>query len=175
MKNEYLEAGRVCTAHGVRGLLKVEPWCDSPKVLAAQKRIFLSVGGGRFEERRVISASVMGALVLMAIEGITSREDAFAYKNRVIYLHRSDIPLKGGAVLIADMIGLDVVDADTGRVYGTLTDVSDAARGKLYTVKCDTGEVLLPNVPEFIKEIDIEKGVMTVTPIPGFFDEADEI
>lgn len=174
MKKMYLEAGKVCAAHGVRGLLKVDSWCDTPKVLAAQKRIFLAVGGDRYEERRVISASVMGGIVLMGIEGIASREEAFAYRGRVIYLHRDDVPVKRGAALIADMIGLAVIDVDTGRVYGTLSDVSDAPRGKIYTVKCDTGEVLLPGVPEFIKEIDVERGVF-IKPIPGFFDEADEV
>lgn len=173
MKKTYLEAGRVLTAHGVRGLIKVEPWCDSPKVLAAQKRVFLVTGEDRYEERKVISASVMGEVVLMGIEGIDSREAAFGYKGTVIYLHRDDVPVKRGAALIADMIGLDVIDVDTGRVYGTLKDVSDAARGKLYTVATAKGDVLLPGVPEFIKEIDVERGVF-VRPIPGFFDD-DEV
>ena len=174
MKKMYLEAGRVCAAHGVRGLLKVESWCDTPKVLAAQKRIFLAVGSDKFEERRVLSASVMGGVVLMGIEGIVSREDAFAYRGWVFYLHRDDVPLRRGAALVADMIGLSVIDVDTGRVYGELVEVSDAPRSKIYTVKCDTGTVLLPGIPEFVKEIDVERGVF-VKPIPGFFDEADEI
>ncbi len=169
MKKEYLEAGRVIAAHGVRGLLKIESWCDSPKVLAAQKRIFLATGDGRYEERKVISASVMGALVLMGIEGLDSREEAFAYKNKIFYLKRDDIPVKRGAFLIADLIGLDVIDVDTGRVYGILSEVTEAARGQLYSVKCDTGEVLLPAVPEFIKEIDPERGIF-IRPISGFFD-----
>lgn len=162
------------SAHGVRGLVKVESWCDTPKVLAAQKRIFLSAGDDRYEERKVISASVMGALVLMCIEGINSREEAYAYKNRTLYLHRDDVPVRAGAHLIADMIGLDVIDIETGKVYGTLSEVSDAPGGKIYTVKCNTGDVLLPAVPEFIKEIDTERGIFIKT-IPGFFDEADEV
>ena len=36
------------------------------------------------------------------------------------------------------------------------------------------GEVMLPDVPEFIKEIDENQG-MKLLPIPGFFDEADEV
>lgn len=165
----------MCTAHGVRGLMKVEPWCDTPKILAAQKRVFLAVGSDRYEERKVLSASVMGELVLMNIEGVTSREEAFAYKNKIIYLHRSDIPVNRGAALIADMIGLDVIDAVTGKIYGTLSNVLDAPHGRLYSVTCKSGkETLLPGVPEFIKEIDTERGVF-ITPIPGFFDEDDEI
>ena len=168
MKKEYIECGKVCSAHGVRGTVKIEPWCDSPRVLASQKCVFLLSKDGTYEKREVISASVSGKFVLMDI-GIDSREAAQAEKNRILYLHRDDIPLKKGAVLIADMIGLPVIDIDTGKVYGTLSDVSDGVRHKLYTVATDSGDVIIPGVSEFIKEIDTERGVFIRT-IPGFFD-----
>lgn len=169
MKRTYFECGRVCNAHGVRGLVKVEHWCDSPRVLSQSKRVFIARGGD-YEERRIISASVAGATVLMNIEGVDSREAAVAMKGTVLYLHRDDIPLAPGAMLVADMIGLPVKDAADGRLYGTVADVSDAPRGKLYHVECPDGRtVLLPDVPEFIKRIDAEEG-MIVSPIPGFFD-----
>ena len=134
MKKEYIECGKVCSAHGVRGVIKVEPWCDSPKVLADRKRVFLSLGNDTYVERAVNSASVSGKFVLMDIEGIDSREAAQAEKNRILYLHRSDIPVKRGAALIADMIDLPVIDIDTGKVYGKLSEVTDGVRYKLYTV-----------------------------------------
>ena len=34
MKQTYLEGGKICTAHGVKGLVKVEHLCDSARVLA---------------------------------------------------------------------------------------------------------------------------------------------
>lgn len=169
MKKEYIECGKVCSAHGVRGVMKVDPWCDSPAVLAAQKRVFISDATDSYVERRVVSASVSGNFVLMSLEGIDSREAAQAEKNRILYLHRDDIPVKKGAVLIADMLGLPVIDIDTGRVYGTLSEVSDGVRNKLYTVSTDTGSVIIPGVSEFIKEIDTKRGVFIRT-IPGFFD-----
>lgn len=169
MKNNYLEAGRIANAHGVRGLVKIEHWCDSAKVLASQKRIFLVVGG-EYIEHKVISASVSGELVLMSVEGISSREDAIALKGVTVYLHRDDIPITPGAMFVADMIGLPVIDRDTGRIYGEISDVSEVPRGRLYTVKTASGDVYLPDVTEFIKGIDAERG-MTVTPIPGFFEE----
>ena len=73
-------------------------------------------------------------------------------------------------MLIADMIGLPVVDFDTGAVYGRVADVTDGVRYKLFTVVTDEGkEVILPGVDEFIKEISEEGGVR-VSLIPGFFD-----
>ena len=173
MKAEYLEAGRICTAHGVRGALKVEHYCDSAAVLAKQKKIYISERGA-YSERRVISASVAGQFVLMTIEGIDTREAAIAQRGRVIYLSREDIPVPKGAMLIADMIGLPVYHKESGEPLGEISDVSDVVGRRIYTVKYQGKDVLIPDVPEFIKEIDEERG-MAVLPIPGLFDLADEI
>ena len=163
----------MCGAHGVRGILKVESWCDTPRILAKQKRVFLAEKDGGYRECLVLGASVSGATVLMTLEGVDSREAAIAMRGVVLYLAREDVPVPDGAMLIADMIGLKVVDADNGRIYGEITDVADVPRGKLYTVKTARGDVYYPSGDNFIKEIDAERG-MLITPIPGFFDD-DEI
>ncbi len=170
MKKEYLECGKVCSAHGVRGEIKVEPWCDSPKVLANQKRVFLLEKDGSYKEASVISASVFTKFVIMKLSVLDTREAAQGEKNRILYLHRDDIPVPKGTHLIADMIGLPVIHIDSGKLLGTLTDVNDGVKHKLYTVKTEKGDVLLPGIPEFIKEIDIERGIF-VRPISGFFDD----
>ncbi len=173
MRTEYLEGGRICTAHGVSGSVKIEHFCDSVGVLAKQKRIFFKNRDGSFTERAILSASVAGQFVLMTLEGITTREEAISYRGRVIYLHRSNLPLSPGAMFIADMIGLPVIHAETGEPLGEISDVSDVAGRRIYTVKSPSGDVMIPDVPDFIKEIS--DGGMQVLPIPGFFDEADEI
>lgn len=168
MKKLYLECGKVLGAHGVRGVLKVESWCDTPRVLASQKRIFLAEGG-EYVERRVMSASVTGPQVLMSIEGVSDRDEAVSMKGVVMYLHRDDIPLRPGHILLADMIGLPVTDAKTGVVLGKITEVTEVPRGLLYTIATDKGEVLYPSADELVAGIDSERGLL-VTPIPGFFD-----
>ena len=92
----------------------------------------------------------------------------------MIYLHRDDIPVAKGAMLIADMIGLAVYHAESGESLGEISDVSDVAGRRIYTVNYQGREILLPDVPEFIKEISEERG-MAVLPIPGLFDTADEV
>ena len=173
MKKEYLEGGRICTAHGVAGGLKVEHFCDSARVLARQKRIFFKNRDGSYTERTVKGASVSGQFVLMTLEGVNTREEAIALRGREIFLHRDDIPRVGGAMFIADMIGMSVIHAESGAFLGQITDVSDIAGRRIYTIRHEGTDVLLPDVPEFIKEIS-EDG-MKVLPIPGFFDKADEV
>ena len=173
MKKQYLEGGKICTAHGVKGLVKAEHFCDSARVLCNVSRIFFADRSGAFSERRIISSSVMGEFVLLGIESINSREDAIAYRGRTFYLHRDDIP-KGGGMLLADMIGLPVYHAESGEALGEIGDVSDIAGRRIYTVRYRDKDVLIPDVPDFIKEIDEERG-MKVLPIPGFFDDDNEI
>jgi 16S rRNA processing protein RimM len=169
MRKEYFECGRIIAAHGVKGTMKIESWCDSPKILAAQKRIFLAAGDGSYKEARVVSASVSQDIVLMTIEGYDNRETVQGMKNTVLYLKREDIPLAPGAILLADMIGLPVIDANTGITLGTVKDVTDSVASRLIVVETERGDVLLPDIKEFVKETDVDKGVF-VTPIPGFFD-----
>ena len=174
MKKTYLEAGKIVTSHGVRGLVKVEHLCDSAKVLTSAKKIYFMERDGSFTERAILSASVAAQHILMNIEGIESREEAISYRGRLIYLHRDDIPVKKGAMLIADMIGLPVYHAESGVRLGEIADVDDTKAGRLYSIKTEEGVVLLPGVDEFVKEIS-EEGGMKVLPIPGFFDEGDEV
>ena len=174
MKNTYLEGGKICTSHGVMGLLKIEHLCDSPKVLTKVKKVYLRTRDGSYEERAVRSASVAGRFVLMGVDGINSREEAIAYRGKIVYLHRDDVPISKGAMFIADMIGLAVYHAESGESLGEISDISDVAGRRIYTVKYQGKEVLIPDVPDFIKEIDETRG-MAVLPIPGLFDAADEI
>lgn len=168
MKKEFLECGKILAPHGVRGLIKVEHYCDTPSTLTAQKRVFFAEKDG-YKEVRVISASVNGPTVLMQLEGIDDREYVQGMKGTVIYLKREDIKLPRGKHFIADIIGLSVIDIDTEKILGTVSDVQDSPRHKLYFVKAGDKEVIIPEVDEFIKEIDTDRGVF-VKLIPGFFD-----
>ena len=174
MKKTYLESAKICTAHGVKGILKVEHLCDSPKVLCAVKRVFLAERDGSYSEHAVKSASPSGEFVLLGIDGIDSREAAIAMRGKMIYLHRDDIPLKKGDMFIADMIGLPVFHYESGETLGEIADVADIGARRIYTVKYEGREVMIPGVPEFIKEIS-EEGGMKVLPIPGLFDDGDEV
>lgn len=172
MKRSHFECGKVCAAHGVRGLFKTEVWCDSPKVLAAQKRVFLAEKDGSFTERKITSATVASPGVILGIEGVDTREAAFALRGTILYLAREDIPLAPGCFLLADLIGLPVLDVDTGRVYGEITAIDDAPASRLCTVKTAHGDVILPFIPEFFKEIDPQTCVR-IRPIPGFFNDSE--
>ena len=159
MKNEYLEAGRFNGTHGIKGDIKAECWCDDFSVLRNLTKVYLKEKNG-YRALRIRRCVPYRDLALLHIEGYENPEDASVLKNRVFFAKREDLPLEEGSFFIADLLGLRVYDADTGRIYGEIADVSENAASQLYEVKTPEGKtVYLPAVKEFIAEIDMERGV----------------
>ena len=170
MKKEYLEIGKLVNTHGVKGVFKLDPWCDTPRVAASLSRMYLLQKDGSYRELKVKNASVAVNLVLISFVGIDDVDSARLYKGQLVYARREDIPLAEGDYFIADLIDLPVYDADTNKLYGRVLSVDMGRKTPLYTIKTERGEVLYPAIPEFVKEVDVDRGIF-ICPISGFFDE----
>ena len=155
---KYIECGEIVNTHGCKGGVKAESWCNSEKDLASLKRIFL-IEDGKYIEHKVIKASVFKQFVIFELEGIDDMDKAMLLKRSVIYASRDDFKLDDGEYFLVDMIGLDVIDADSGEKYGTLKEIINRGAADIYVVKTPTGEGMIPAVDEFIISVDIEKGV----------------
>jgi len=173
MKKEFLECGRIVCQHGVKGAVKIESWCDAPSVLASLPVLYLADKAGGFLPLTPENASVYKGAALFSFKEVSSADEAIALRGRVVYAKRADLPLSPGQVLRQDLYGLPVVDAGNGTVYGTLSEIRESPAADLLVVETKSGEVLLPDVPAFVKRKDPESGVF-VTPIPGFFDDNAE-
>ena len=167
-KSQYLECGKIINTHGVRGGLKLESWCDTPGDLASLKKVFLQ-NGAEYKLYKVKKASVFKQFVLFELDGINDIDTAMTLRGRIIYADRKDISIDEDAFFIADIIGLDVIDLERGEKIGTLSDVLNLGASDLYEIDTKNGKKLIPAVPEFIKEIDLEKGIF-VSLIEGMLD-----
>ncbi len=168
MKSSYLECGKIVNTHGVKGEVKVEPWCDSPEVFARLPKVYLKKGN-EFECHRIARASVFKQLVVTGLEGVDSVDRAALLKGETLYAAREDFHLKAGAYFIADLIGLPLIDAESGAEYGTLKEVINRGASDIYVVDTPNGERMMPAVKEFVKRVDAEKGIY-ICPIEGMFD-----
>lgn len=76
--------------------------------------------------------------------------------------------LDDGEYYIKDLIGLSVFDAGDNSPVGTIEDVIQNTAQDIYLIKtCDGAEVLVPAVKEFIKDIDIKAGRISINFIEG--------
>ena len=169
MKNTYLECGKIVNTHGVRGDITIESYCDSREVFCALKKIYL-LRAGTYVPVTVLRAAPHKNVVLASLEGIDSIEAAQVLKGTILYADRADIPLPEGGYFIADLLGLPVYDADSGRKYGVIASADETAGRMIYSIDTPSGRVLFPAAGPFIVRCDVDNGLY-IRPIEGFFDE----
>ena len=167
-KSQFLECGKIINTHGVRGGLKLESWCDTPQDLASLKKIYIKQGAD-YKCHKVKKASVFKQFVLLELEGINDIDAAEMLKNTIVFADRDDISIDEDSFFLADIIGLPVFDLASGEKIGTLSDVLNLGASDLYEIDTKNGKKLIPAVDEFIKEIDLEKGIF-VSLIEGMLD-----
>lgn len=166
---QYLEIGKIVNIHGLHGDVKVVPWCDDAEFLCEFEELYL---GKLHKKVEVTSARVQKGNVLLHIKGIETPEQAQTLRNQILFMDRDDVELEEGVYFIQDLIGLEVSDADSGEVYGKLTDVYQTGANDVYEVKNESGKTyLVPGIPDVIVETNIEQGTMTIRPLEGLFDE----
>lgn len=174
MLKQYLEAGRIVRAHGVRGELSVEPWADSAEFLRQVKRFWFDEGE---TDAGFLSSRVHGDRLLLTLRGVDTVDKAEALRGKVLYLSREDVTLRPGQVFLQDLLGLRALDGNTGREYGTVEEVLTGPANDVYRIVDKAGkEYLFPAVKHMIRRIAPEEGVIELLPIPGIFDgESEEV
>ena len=159
-------------AQGLENLeaMKLELWCDGVDFLKKAGRLYASAKGGKCYN--ITSIRPQGQMALLQLEGVNDMDAARALRGQVFYFDRSDATLPEGRWYVADLIGCEVRDADTGKVYGVVTSVDHPGAQDIYTVKSPSGrEYMFPGVDAFLKERNPPEGYILVTPIPGLLDD----
>ena len=171
MKKQFLEIGKIVNVHGLGGMVKVMPWCDSAEFLAEFEVLYRGKDHTPMEIER---ASVQKNMVLMKFAGVDTPEAANALRNTVLYMNREDVELDEDTYFIQDLQGMRVIDADTGKEYGVLNDVLQTGANDVYEVKSPAGQMLLvPVIPDVVLNVDFDAEVITIRPLKGLFDDAD--
>ena len=169
MQAAYLECGKIINTHGIDGAVKLESWCDSPDILADLERVFIK-DGNTYKQYDILRASVFKQFVIAKLDGVKDIDAAQALVGTVIYAARDDFKLGEGDYFIADLIGLDVIDNLNGKKYGRIIDVINRGASDIYVIKTEDGERMMPAVEEFVKRVDLEKGIFVET-IPGLLSD----
>ncbi len=110
---------------------------------------------------------------LLTLPHVQDRNAAEALRGTSIFIARKDLPdIDDHEAYLHDIIGLEVLDAETHESIGFLESVefpSDAQM--IWCIKAKGGqEILLPAVEEFIIKFDIDAGIILVSPPPGLIE-----
>ncbi len=171
MKKEFLEVGEIVTTHGIRGDMRLYPWCDPGDVERAKKVYLDEKGTENFDVQYIKPHK---NIYLVKLKGVDSPEEARRFIGKTLYMNRNDIPVKKGEYFIQDIIGLKVIDKASGDCYGEIYDVASTGANDIYCVRDkDEKDTWIPAIPQVIDSVDVEGGTITIIPMKGLFDDED--
>lgn len=169
MIKDYLEIGKITSTHGIKGEMRVQPWCDSPEYMKKFKTLYLDNKG---EKPLKVSSRPNGNMVIMKAQGIDTVEEAARYRDKVLYMKRSDAKLPEGTWFIQELVDCTVVDADDESiVYGVLSDVSQTGANDVWHIMQNEKEYLIPAIPSVVISTDVVEGIIKIRPLKGIFDD----
>ena len=168
---EYLETAQIVSVHGLKGEVRVNLWCDDAEFFESFDVFY---AGDEKKEMRVLSARPHKNIMIVKFEGVDSPEAAEALRGTVLYIDKEEVDLPERTYFYDDLLGLEVRDADSGRVYGKLTNIQETGANDIYEVKNGKKSVWIPAIPSVIKKTDLENKVMLITPIEGLMEGLED-
>lgn len=159
-----LAIGRIVSAHGLRGEVKVALATDRPEKMAEIRRVYLS---GDEQATRVTSFRLQknDREGIVKLQGINDRDAAERLRGVTLRIRANQLPPpEPGAFFHYQILGLQAFD-ESGAELGVITDIIDAGEVDVYVVTgSDEREHLFPALQDVVLEIDPAAGRMVVRP-----------
>lgn len=169
MKKQFLEMAKITKTVGLKGEVRAQYYCDYPELLEEFDTLYL--GKDKTPVQVISVRPLKNNMAALKLEGITVVEEAAKLCGKTLYMNRDDAQLPEDTWFIADLIGLEVRDADSGMVYGEIDEVMQNGPTDVYSIKTPTGrQQLFPAIPEVLLEVNVDGGYMVIRPLPNLFE-----
>ena len=175
--NDLIELGAVSEAQGLQGQVKVRPHSSEPVALLSSKAVWLSliprrdagvsasVEQASLTQYKVKSAKMHSGNVVMALEGISDRDQALALKGARILVARDAFPkADSDSYYWVDLIGCSAVNLQN-EALGEVIDVTENGAHGVIAIGdplSKTIKQLIPFVKEVVQNVDLANKTITL-------------
>ncbi|MBS6838174.1 ribosome maturation factor RimM [Monoglobus pectinilyticus] len=167
MKDDLLEIGKIVNTHGIRGEVKIQPWCDEPELFDELEYLFIEG-----EKYNIVRNRFHKTCQIVQLENVNSIDDAERFKNKIVYINRDALELPEGRYYIADIEGLTVKEQN-GRILGVVDEIIKTGSNDVYSLKDTFNKkpVLIPVIEGVVLETNIDGGYIVVKLPKGLIDD----
>jgi 16S rRNA processing protein RimM len=164
-----IRIGKIAAAHGLKGALVLTHIIGHNKWLKAKDTLFIAMSKDSYIPYFVTAAKAAKQdEYMLQLDDVNTVESARRLVGKHVYVneevleaHAKDSPLM--------WIGFDITDSQHGKL-GIIDDMVLAAVQWLAKVNHDGAEVLIPMIPEIVKQIDLKKKTVLVTMPDGLLE-----
>lgn len=159
--DDMVAIGAIVRAQGRKGEVLVERLTDRPDRFPTLRAAWLPDGHGGAREARVEDCWPHKGRFVLKLHGVDSIDDAEALRGQELRIPEEALePLPPGSYYHHQLRGLRVVDPQ-GRDLGTVESLMEMGAGApVLVVRGARGETLIPLADEFVRTVDLGRGVM---------------
>ena len=163
-----LQIGRVVKSHGVKGEVAVELLADESEEHIVPGAVLTGRQAGKERQLTVKTVRPHQKRLLVTFEEVPDRTAADSLRGMKFVAAPLERDEDSDEYYNHELIGLLV--RHDGAEVGKVTGVMDAPNRKILEIDYRGKEVLVPFVMDFVPELDVEEGFLTITPPEGLLD-----
>jgi 16S rRNA processing protein RimM len=157
-----LQVGYVSRAHGLKGEVAVRTFDPASEVLFEVDRVSLRRKDGTEAEFTVKDVRSTSKDLLVSLAEASSRPACEALVGSTVFVFRCDLePPAEGEYFQGDLLGLLAVD-EAGQEVGRVEEIWSHGEVPTLVIRGGGQEHLLPFVDQFIPQVDVDAGRLTV-------------
>lgn len=166
LSDDWLQIGQIIGAHGIGGAVKVCSYAESTDRFAPGSRLTLVDAAGHTIFYEVIWAQAHKKVMRLALQGVTTREQAEELVGWGVFMACKDLPpLEADTYYWRDLLGMPVYTVD-GEYLGQIEQIIPTGANDVYVVKTPAdhpaGEILIPAIASVILDVDLDLRSMRV-------------
>ena len=158
----YIYVGKIVNTHGIKGELRIKSDFDKKDIIF-KPGFTLYIGEGYVAEK-IVTYRVHKEFDMVTFEGYNNINQVLNYLKLNVYVKREDLSLNNDDYLLQDLIGLNVVE--NGEMLGKVSEIVYNGINVLLSISGENN-FYIPKNGDFIKKVDLEKGIIEVKDAKG--------
>lgn len=150
--------------HGIKGEVILESFTNDNKRFKKLKRVFLKNAKGEISEATLETFRDTANGPLIRLKEFPDRNAVEVLRNYEILIPESERPaMPEGHAYYDQIIGMDVVDEESGEKIGVVADIFELPAGDVLSITLNDGsEKLVTSAGEEVRAIDVKSNTLKI-------------
>lgn len=169
---EYFDVAKILTTHGLTGEVKVNVITDFPEERFAEG-MHLALKENTDRILTIKKSRSFKQFWLLQFNEVTDIDAAEKLRGKVLVVSETDRgELPNNVYYYKDILGCDVIDNESEKILGKITDIQSPGANDIWLVHEKNGkEYWIPNIADVIKSVDVPDKKIYVDLMGGLRDE----
>lgn len=168
---KLLNAGRISGTHHLLGAVKVVSELEEISKLVQNKCMLRLEHGEEILLTPNKIEYLSGNFWVFQFEEIKNKAEAQKLRNALIQVRREVLGFSEDDFFLSDYIGLEAKDAKSMESLGEVTEIFETAAHPILVIDSELYEIMVPDLPNFVKKVDLEKGEIFLELLEGMKEE----